>query len=1175
MAFGTNDEVIFGSNDEPIEGFGKSDELLPSTAFKHAVPEVKGGEVVRPPKAGKDPFYISDWTKGAGEAILSTATSIPATVAGSAAALYYGDDARVGSKSGNLISDMTYHPRTEEGQAIMKPLGEAMNSVGIPMMGHGRVGPARPKGLPPPNPAKAAFDKIDSERIEPGPLEAVAPETPPPVDMLKAVREVVEKPMEEKIPVGEATELPARDNVVQMPEPKLPVPEVTELSQRPPASLELMNKDLQALEDLPVAEQLKIDNVIPLFRKKEQGAIDMSAFSDAFDKVFKKSPALPVSRIEMMAKAPGMGADLDGAIPRGPKAENLIELAKMDKDMPPVWENVQSGMTLTADKVKSALLLGTARWLQYAQKRGDFDFRTQVQPVEKTITRLPKDQAILLQEGLKRQQISGQRYTPEQLKSTGMTPEAVKAYEDINIQFDSVFEKQNAARLALGKEPISRQNAYYSSIWNGDWKVYIPGAKGRPAWYIETYSKAEAQRAMKYLKETIPELKNTRLKPEHRPGKTDIPRDILGAYQDMLQFFTDDPALTAAIKEAMENYAKEKGYGAFGQNVHFKEKHGVRGFRGDQPWLSDKKNAYEGLKAQMEYLRGAYKWMPMQEALAELKKVMSDETLAKTQKNNIDFAKMHVARELGLDANILNSVEKGVAKLMGTSKAKLYMTTNDLKSLMYLQQLGLSGGYMVATPLQGLISVPAWHMKISGEGFRLNPVKALKAYTLGVTDATALLSEHYSNVYRDLAGVKPGRVPMTKLGREAMKYAEDNGIVSKNLFDENSKIGTHGVISALENTVGGTISFPEKVVRSYSFLSFVHHLKETGKFPDNMAIFQRAEELTNNALTDFRQSERPLAVDKLGTVGQLAYTYHSFLFNMFNQMSTFLRQKNYAAFTTMMATMVYLGGLMDLPFMNELDGMWNKIKDFTSEYFPQHYEKVQGPGLKGSIMSMKDQGLAYGHVSTALGWQMASRFSPNLLDVDKPMESIFPMAKTIENAIPSGVPQSGRDALQYAYNNSPAMVKGVMENHLPQFQGPKRGDKQGVIKPTDINSGEVRTFRDKEDRTARMWGVTSLKEADSKAKDYIQRSEDRRKETAKSSSLQKTYSAILSKNPDRVKTFVTSYYKLGGTDQGLENFLNTKIEKSGMTLNEWLAAHATSLSRIKEIKERRELGNAQ
>lgn len=905
---------------------------------------------------------------------------------------------------------------------------------------------------------------------------------------------------------------------------------------------------------------------MPSFKKNQSGGIDTQAIGEGLAKLFKKGIPLPVTKAEMLAKQPGMGKDLEGAIPRGPKAENIIELAKQDKDGPSLWENMQSGLTLTADKVSSSLMLGTARWTQYAQKRGEFDIRQHVQPLEKAAIKLPKNQLALVQEGLKRQQTTGMPISPERLKQTGLTPEAIKVFNDFGKAYDRTFEKQNAMLEALGKKPMSKQDFYYSSVWNGDWHAPVFNNKGKLVWYIQTASRGEAKAALSYLKENFPDLNLKDVKPENRANKIDpnVPRDVVGAYQDMLQFFADDPEISGSIKAAMEDFAKEKGYGAFGQDVHFLEKQGVRGFEGDRPWQSDKKNATEGIKAQIAYLRNAYRWIPMQEALSEIKKVMSDEQLNKDQPNNMDLVKAHMARELGISPNVFKDVEQAVANMMGTSRAKMYLATNDIKTLTYLQQLGLSGGYMVATPLQGLISVPAWHLKLSGEGFRLNPFKAVKAYGLGITDAAAIVGEHYFNTYGDMLGAKERNAPMTKFGRDAKKYAEDNGIISKNLFDENSKVGEHKAVALLKDTIGSTISFPEKLVRTFSFLSFAHHLKETGKFANDEAVFQRAEELTNNALTDFRQSERPLAVDKLGVTGQLAYTYHSFLFNMFNQMGTFIRQKNYVALSSMIASLVYLGGVQDLPFVNELDGMWNIFKDFMAAQFPEHYDKVKGPGLKGSIISNLSPAAAWGHVSTALGWQMSSRFSPNMIDPERPMESLLPMAKSLGGLVPDNVPSNKNDLIQYGYNNAPAMVKGNMENYLKPFKGAKEGD---VIKPNNIGSGEVKYHRDEKDRRARNWGVTSLKEADSKIKDFVNHNEARRETTARKANLDQMYSSILAGDKD-VKKYVSAYLKLGGTQASIESFLKTKAEKFGMTTQEFLISHGTSLSKINEIKDR-------
>lgn len=922
------------------------------------------------------------------------------------------------------------------------------------------------------------------------------------------------------------------------------------------------SKDLSSkFSDLQVAGPL------PTFKRNQAGMLNIGDAVDKVSNVFKRTKPLPVTSAELMAKRPGMGKDLDGAIPRGPKADSLIELAKQEQDGKPLWQNMKSGLTLTADQVKSSLMLGVARWFQYGEKRGEFDYRREVQPLEKTLQGFKTDELVLIEEALRRQQLNGREYSPQELSSVGLSKRGIEAIQAFKKAYDRTFEGQNKMLEALGKKPMTKEDFYYSSVWHGDWHVPVKDAKGNLVWYIQTMSRSEANKALKYLGENFPELQVDGLKPEHRPNTIDpnVPRDVISAYHDMQQFFTDNAEMSANIKAAMEAYAQEKGFGAFGQDVHFLQKKGVRGFEGDRPWLSEKKNAHQGLAAQLQYLRNAYRWMPMQEALAEVKKIMSDPDLVANQPNNMDLVRQYVAQQIGMSPNVFRPMEQSFAKAIGNSRSNLYLETNTMKSLFYLQTLGANMGYMVATPLQGLISVPAWHLKTSGEGFRLNPAKALSAYSKGISDATSIFGQHYFNTWQEWAGKKSSEFPMTKLGREAMKYAEDNGIISKNLFDETSGLGENTAITGLKNTLGGTISMPEKLVRTFSFMSFAHHLDATGKFKDRTSMFQRAEELTNNALTDFRKSERPLVVDKLGIPGQVAYTFHSFLFNMFNQMKGFLDQKNYVALSSFLGSLVLLGGVMDLPFMNELDGMWNIMKDFTAEYLPQHYKKVSGPGLKGTVISKLPEALAWGHASTALGWQMASRFSPNLIDPENPMQSVFPMAKSIENLNPLPLAAGNKTAAtQYAYDNSPAMVKGLMENNMDVFKTPKGG----IAKPTDLQAWEKRYQRDDQDRAARNLGVTSLKEADYKVRDYINRSEEKRVQTARKENLNHLWDSIHRKNPEDIKTYAKAYFQLGGSEDTLNSFLSMKAEKLGLTPKQFMEAHMSSLARVLDVKRR-------
>ncbi len=85
---------------------------------------------------------------GAGEALLSAASSIPAMVGAAGGALGAAAGAiasgefgtkqaadRIEQAAGDAMQGMTYVPRTQTGQAIMGGVGDAMNSLGLPAIG--------------------------------------------------------------------------------------------------------------------------------------------------------------------------------------------------------------------------------------------------------------------------------------------------------------------------------------------------------------------------------------------------------------------------------------------------------------------------------------------------------------------------------------------------------------------------------------------------------------------------------------------------------------------------------------------------------------------------------------------------------------------------------------------------------------------------------------------------------------------------------------------------------------------------------------------------------------------------------------------------------------------------------------------------------------------------------
>lgn len=121
---------------------GYSDgEVIAQLAGKASIPGQQTGEA--PKSTG-----MLEKVAGAGEALLSAASSIPAIVgaaggalgatAGAVASGEFGTKQaadKIEQAAADAMQGMTYVPRTQSGQAIMVGVGDAMNSLGIPAIG--------------------------------------------------------------------------------------------------------------------------------------------------------------------------------------------------------------------------------------------------------------------------------------------------------------------------------------------------------------------------------------------------------------------------------------------------------------------------------------------------------------------------------------------------------------------------------------------------------------------------------------------------------------------------------------------------------------------------------------------------------------------------------------------------------------------------------------------------------------------------------------------------------------------------------------------------------------------------------------------------------------------------------------------------------------------------------
>lgn len=912
------------------------------------------------------------------------------------------------------------------------------------------------------------------------------------------------------------------------------------------------------------------DNRLPFARPdmpiripaKQRGGIDFDAVTKGLEGLRNK---IFTPREEAVNKILGTEA----YIPRGDKPEVIVQRALAEgKDGPSLFTHTQSGLANAAEKTGSALQSGVARWLHYGEKVGDHFNTKVVAPIAKSFARLSRSELVDVMQVMRNEMESRARYGADEL-ATHLSPKGVEAYHLMRKAFDDVLRRTNEALVKMGRPEIDPHEAYMASTWDGDY--HIPVKKGGSlVWYVRAQTRAEAVKAVNWIKKnTDLDVSPADIKYRAENVGRKVPRDILGAYHEMLQFFKDDPGITKNIEEAIQRHTQEEGFKFMGHNVHFYNKagvEGVRGYLGDRPWLDEHTNAIQGAKAQIRYLNEAYRWAPMNEALANVKQILGNADLAKQQPNNMKLARLYTAQAMGVTRNLFGEAEKILQKftsrIPGAPK-KISEFVSSIKDLTYLTQLGANLSYMIATPLQAFILGPSWHLKTGVEGTMSAAFKSMA----------------------DLGGLF-GK-PVTELGKEAYTYMRDNGIIDQNVFHENAGLGSYAPVRMARSTLGQTIALPEKLARAATFLSFAHHLDALGV--PKPELFARAEELTNHTLTDFRRSSRPLVVDTMGQMGELMYTYKSSIFNYFNNLSVFGRDAMNGKPGPLLAAIGMTGllaGFSGLPLVNEADGAWNLVKEWVAKNKPNWYPSIRDINVKGSVVQnirsihtsqlVKDT-LSNGLPSALTGVQLGSRFSAETGDVKNPLNGVAPAIQELKELVSSGkaaVNPTSTNAAEALWQQMPGAGKGLMENqNIPGTQWPagamqsiKQGDKQGMLNPNHLSEAQTTYFRTPKEQMMRYGGMTSLQEAQTKNDWYDNNLEKENWKTAQKSSVDKFFNAVLRKDKGDIQKYAQAYLLNYGDQDSFDKSIDSKIEAYTEDPRQRAMIKAQTLSEIMAVK---------
>jgi len=932
-------------------------------------------------------------------------------------------------------------------------------------------------------------------------------------------------------------------------------------------------KAVQTVAAQPFPRVLHEPDLSPRLRgpASQRGGIDIKAIGDSVKELVKsvtkpgiKAKDTPVKTKENVIESiPGHKDALKDYIPADPTASEILTDSLGDGDSNLKFTGVQSGATMTGIKYNSPLIQGIGKLYQNAQKRSEKLIRDFVYPVEYIFKKLSKSDIIELSKVMKMEMFDGRLVDAQTLREAGFNDKQINAYTQMRDLFNRAYDIQAKALEAQGKKVPTKREAYLSSRWTGDWHVPVYTKDGKLVYYVAEKTRAGAHNALEYLKEQF-DLDLDKSKVTYRAGNAKH-GNLHDAYLTMLRIIDSNDPRAQAIKSVMEEALASEGFNALNQKQHFESKANVRGFQGDRPWVTDKTNAYDLFRSQFDYVKNAFTWTELQKATKTSKEVLSNDYLVQEQPNNVRYAQEYAKNKLGFgEANWVKEMESVANEVLGTSRQSFYNVVGDMKSFFIISKLGFNLGFMVANTIQPVFTLP-WHANLVSLGYKHNP---FNTFVKGGGDAI-------SGYMKYALGLD---MPMSNLGKDALRYAEDNGIVRRSMFDETANLGRHPIIEGAEKAGSVTIQTIEHMARLNSFMGFVHHLQQSKMFSDPIKMFEKAEELTNAAMVDYRPGEGPMAFDKLGTTGEALKTLQTFKFNYYNQLHHFFKEAGEgrpSGLVTFMALQAMLGGAIGLPLLQEMDDIWSTIRDNLPNDL---HIKVKDFSIKQKMIETMPDWASYGGLSKLTGANFSSRFDAGNL-ADMSFDSLFPFIKDISNQASKVYnytkepgTSTGAEAL-YALA-PPGPIQGLLETNMDAFKGPKTPEgNQVYLNPRDLRKQDANFVRTPEQESYRVLGLTELDEAKYKSKRYTQNQMERESDMRRKELADKFFDAVINKEDKTRDKIVYQYMKYDGDPQTLIDRLDSDAMRRALPAETLQASKAQTLLSIQKAKRMKEVLN--
>lgn len=556
-----------------------------------------------------------------------------------------------------------------------------------------------------------------------------------------------------------------------------------------------------------------------------------------------------------------------------------------------------------------------------------------------------------------------QDYVPNFRKQSQM--DLYNAYKNWQ---ETGFNLINTELIAQGKKPLHKLPNYWPSIWRGDFTftVKVKTETGEKlVMLVKESSKWRAQQAHKHFSNNSDYI----IGPVEYTPKLKLVERKLGvgaATEDLIKLLTSDDPVTREVSALWEAANTKIAYDTAQLKQHFKYKVGVKGSLGDKPWLDEKQNLQDAIRAIEDHSRSVSEWVYNQQLIRFNKSVKDNINVPKNIQRSFQNYTDDIIRNnnaLALGSKISNTVIETTSKIPVVNRVIGDSTHNksimrDFAAWETVRLLGTNTRMLLQQEVQPIYSLLPKIVELTTSFGGSKDI--ISPFIIGHLQGTKLYAASKSKSMLSL---------LTPDEHAMLNYIKENEVADLVLIERDQF--KNATVNQIYKMSGYTLKEVEAHTRFEAFNIMTNYFKASGY--DLNTAMKMADGVSRELMGNYSEHVRSPLIKDTGFVGELAGRLQSFKIFQLSQLAHYLmlakNTGNIVPAATMLSLQASLGGLIGVLGIDFAETIMDVVRWVSG--------KKDLPTVKETIIKSTNEHLSFGVLSTMTDMGLYGAFQFN------------------------------------------------------------------------------------------------------------------------------------------------------------------------------------------------------